>query len=381
MQRDAADNAKTSQQKGFFRMMCRIGDEMDAASRGALSLPPSNARVLDLCMAPGGYAASALKHSPHASVRGITLPSKLGGHRVIYRHPRLKVTYGDITMLHEEFGVTEVPNDHCDKSNFSNERLWYSQSFDLVFCDGQALRTHGPHIADYRRQVEADRLRVSQLILAMQRIASGGTFIMLLHKAAAYDTIKLLNVFDHIANVQLFKPSTSHSKRGSFYLIARNVQPRHPEAKAAVNEWKATWKRLTFPTLDQDEQHDPPTVPTESELAEEVSGLLEKFGQRVIELGEPIWQIQKAALAKAKWSKGPNKETHSGQINAGEASTTATDNAALAVHESKDGPGHGEDPANMDPAPASGELLKPVAGDPMGSADVHRAIERLDIGN
>ena len=289
-------------------MMLSIGDEMNAANGGALSLPPSNARVLDLCMAPGGYAASVLKYSPHVSVRGFTLPLNLGGHQVIYQDPRLKVDFGDITMLHKEFGVAEVPDDHCDKPNFSDIRLWDGESFDLVFGDGQALRTHKPHIADYRREVEAVRLTVSQLILAMQRIASGGTFIMLLHKVAAYDTIKLLNVFDHIANVELFKPKSIHSRRGSFYLIAKNVQPGHPEAVAAVNEWKTTWKRLTFPMLDQDGQRDQPTVATEFELAQDVSGLLERFGGRVIELGEPIWRIQKNALAKTQWSEKPKKE-------------------------------------------------------------------------
>ena len=71
-------------------------------------------------------------------------------------------------MLYKEFGLTQLPQDHPESSNFSDQRLWNDgELFDLEFCDGQALRTHKEHIAEYRRQVEAVRLTVSQLVIAM----------------------------------------------------------------------------------------------------------------------------------------------------------------------------------------------------------------------
>ena len=239
-QRRTADDPKQHDRRAFFFIMCGIGNEINGATGGALKLHISIARVLDLCMAPGGYTASTLKHSPHAVVCALTLPVYLGGHHVIHkRDPRVKVTFSDITMLYKEFGLTELPPNHPDLSKFSDKRLWHGKSFDLVICDGQVLRTHMRDIADYRRKVEAVRLTVSQLILAMQRIESGGTLIMLLHDVSAYETIKLLSVFDKIAEIQVFKPVSSHTNRGTFYLIAKNVQPRHPEAMLnGILDWK-----------------------------------------------------------------------------------------------------------------------------------------------
>ena len=336
---------------------------MDAKSGGTLTLPRSNARVLDLCMAPGGYTASVLKYSPHAVVCAFTLDRRMGGHeKLLRKDTRVDITFGDITMLHREFGVEEIPHDHSEFSKFDSRRLWDGKKYDLVFCDGQALRTH--NIADYRRQVEATRLRISQLILAMQRIESGGTLIMLLHNPAAFETIKILHLFDNIAELQLFKSTSFHVKRGSFYLIAKNVQPGHPEAVAAINEWKRIWKELTFPTLDENGQAKPPKVADESERAGEVSNLLKAFGERIIELGEPLWRIQEKALATATWTTG------SEQIRTG--------NAAAAVQDSGDDASETEDEEDEedDADTVRGNNSQPTASDP---AEVSVAMGRMDV--
>ena len=355
-------------------MMCKIGDEMHAKSGGTLTLPRSNARVLDLCMAPGGYTASVLKRSPHAVVCAFTLPRQMGGHIVMLgEDPRVHTEVGDITMLHKEFGVEEIPHDHCEISKFDKRRLWDGQKFDLVFCDGNALRTH--KMADSRRQVEANRLKISQLILAMERVESGGTLIMLLHSSAAYRSLKLLHLFDNIAELQLFKPTAYHAKRGSFYLIAKNVQPAHSEAVAAIREWKRVWKELTFPTLDENKQRKPPKAANESKSAEEVSDLLKTFGQRIIELGEPLWQIQKEGLATTVWTKKKKQKTGSERIRTGKASTTAIDHAAAAS--SKDQGEKGDKNDDVDAATALGTDSEPTASDPaklaeaMGKMGVH----------
>ena len=352
---------------------------MDAKSGGTLTLPRSNARVLDLCMAPGGYTASVLKHNPYAVVCAFTLHPEMGGHEKLLRKDTpVDIKFGDITMLHREFGVEEIPHDHCEFSKFDSRRPWLGKWYDLIFCDGQALRTHKLYIADYRRQVEATRLNISQLILAMQRIESGGTLIMLLHDSAAYETIKLLHLFDNIAELQLFKSTSFHMKRGSFYLIAKNVQPGHPEAVAAVDEWKRVWKELTFPTLDEHGQAKSPKAVNESERARPVSDLLRIFGQRIIELGEPLWQIQKEALATARWTKKKKKEPGSEQIRNGEASTTATDNApaAAAQDSGEDEAETGDEDEDVDAAPLLGMDSEPTASDP---ADLAKVVGRMGI--
>lgn len=300
-QRRVADEAfqesSDRTRKGFFNLMQRIGDEIQEAT-GVLSLPKSETEVLDICMAPGGYSASALKYSPHAHVSGITLPNTVGGHQLLIgrKNPRVEILFTDVTMLAAEYSITELPADHPDISQLTLKRPWPTKSFDLVFCDGQVLRTHQPYRASYREPSEPTRLTCSQLILAMQRIKSGGSFIMLLHKVDEWRTMKLLNVFDKISHLELFKPLAGHQKRSSFYLIAKNVQPRHPEAISAVNEWKAAWKNATFPEFTNKEIADPDNFSEERVRPEEVSEFLASFGERLINLGEPIWRIQKDAL-------------------------------------------------------------------------------------
>ncbi len=76
-QREIADGADMRTSRVFFNLMQRIGNEMQEIM-GVMSLADPG-QILDLCMAPGEYSASALKFNPRASVSGVTLPEKLGG--------------------------------------------------------------------------------------------------------------------------------------------------------------------------------------------------------------------------------------------------------------------------------------------------------------
>ena len=305
-QRHRADKSSLKDQKGFYNLMQRIGDEMQEAT-GVMNLPLSHAHVLDICMAPGGYSASALKHSPHAQVKGITLNASLGGHQMLIpfgrRDPRVQVLFADLTMFAAEFGVADIPTIHPDNSNFSFDRPWADTSFDLIFCDGQVLRTHAPYLASYREECEATRLTCSQLILGMQRIKPGGAFIMLLHKVETWRVVKLLSIFDKISEIALFKPMTCHQTRGSFYLIAKNVQPRAPEAIAAIDEWKVAWNKATFRQSEAEAFPNLQGSVDKDAVDEEVRSVLKSFGERLLLLGEPVWRTQKDALKNAPWFK------------------------------------------------------------------------------
>ncbi len=83
-QRERSDNVNGRSRRTMFNMMRQIGDEIQEAT-GALDIPGESPQVLDLCMAPGGYTASTLKHSPHAHVSGITLPETEGGHPLLVK--------------------------------------------------------------------------------------------------------------------------------------------------------------------------------------------------------------------------------------------------------------------------------------------------------
>ncbi|KAL5354158.1 hypothetical protein ACLOAV_000243 [Pseudogymnoascus australis] len=289
-QRQVADGAKDKMAAGFYRMMQEIGDEMHERTRCLSPQPNSggNMNILDICMAPGGYTASALKYNPRATAFGISLPPEQGGHEVLLPRNRSTILFLDVTMLAKEYGLETIPPTHPDPTSFLDERPYFNQTFQLIFCDGQVLRTH--ERPDYREHYEARRLTVSQLILALQRIRAGGTIVVLLHKIEAWENFQLLYRFSGFSSIQVFKPVKKHSKRSSFYLVASGVHPDSDAAKLAVEEWKQVWRDATFGgengTGDRgstaDEDH--------------VRLVLDQFGSQFAELARPIWEIQEKAL-------------------------------------------------------------------------------------
>jgi 23S rRNA U2552 (ribose-2'-O)-methylase RlmE/FtsJ len=272
-------------------MMKLIGDEMQDTTR-ALSQPYNcldDMNILDLCMAPGGYTASALKYNPGARAFGVTLPPEQGGHELLLPASSSSVVFLDITMLATEFGVEIPPSTHPECTGFLSDRPHLGRTFQLVFCDGQVLRTH--QRAEYRQHEEGRRLAVSQLILALQRIRAGGTLIMLLHKIEAWDSTEILYHFSKFSSVQVFKPRRTHAIRSSFYLIARNVQPDSAAAKLAVEMWKHAWWHTTFGGENG-------TGARESVEEDSVRTVLDQFGEQLIKLGKPIWETQAKALSE-----------------------------------------------------------------------------------
>ena len=90
-------------------MMKHIGNELQLAT-GAfhISSPsvsagtnnPGSVRILDMCMAPSGFLATALKENPGAQARAFTLPPDEGGHEIQlqYSEKNVKVESVDITV-------------------------------------------------------------------------------------------------------------------------------------------------------------------------------------------------------------------------------------------------------------------------------------------
>lgn len=277
----------------MYEMMQQIGRDMHLQT-GAFSLPSSShnqLRVLDLCMAPGGFSATALKKNSDAVIRGISLPDACGGHQMLLEEDiRSQCQFLDITMLATEFGVSPIPQNHPEHSSFITNRPYHGDSFELVLCDGQLLRTH--RRPEHREKFEGLRLRTSQLILALQRIATGGTLVMLLHKADNWGTAQLHHQFNQFSAIQLFKPEKRHNHRNSFYLVAKNIQPHTQAAQAAVSGWKERWRQATFGGPEG----------TGAFVAYEdtatVQEMIDDFGTKLIELARPIWKIQSDALVK-----------------------------------------------------------------------------------
>ncbi|KAJ6649444.1 hypothetical protein Bhyg_04679 [Pseudolycoriella hygida] len=296
-----ADTA-TPQSRAYFRkLMANIATEMDEATQfltdievhrqsKARSQPP---KVLDLCMAPGGFSGQVRQSlCPLTEINGITLPLSLGGHELLVKTgPRLKVEFLDITMLAAEMGytITDIPPDHPDHNLFLFDRPFFNQTFDLILCDGQVLRTHKRQ--EHRgEKLEPLRLCVSQLVFALQHIKAGGTFTILLHNADYLRTLKIIYSFSKFSSsVQLFKPTAGHKQRSSFYLVAKGVNPQSPFALNVVSEWKKAWTSSTlhFSTWKEEQTSN-----------DEVDQILAEFGEKLIQMCEPMWKIQCEALCR-----------------------------------------------------------------------------------
>ncbi|KZZ90326.1 Ribosomal RNA methyltransferase RrmJ/FtsJ [Ascosphaera apis ARSEF 7405] len=360
--RKCADTADVKERKNFYNMMLQIGIELESKTQvftrfhKELGSMGQRVKILDLCMAPGGYTASALKYLPLAKACGLTLPVNMGGHPVLLYKAASNIEYLDLTMLiheimapwDEDTDITDydggggggggvdagsltfpepapehehenrtltVPSDHPDIANFSTARPFRNMQFNLIFCDGQVLRTH-PR-SPYREKVEARRLLISQAIIALQRLVpEGGTMVVLLHRLENPYTVQFLYLFSRFADIELFKPAKKHAIRSSFYLIARNIRARSPEALEALGYWKRVWWNTTFEegemnALEMAGSERPSPIADITNEAEHVDEkfdesierqkkellhILDVFGEKLIELARPLWRIQIAAM-------------------------------------------------------------------------------------
>lgn len=238
------------------------------------------------------------------------------------------VSFRDIALLAEEMGtpLSSIPASHDDAASFSSNRPFLGQEFDLVFCDGQVLRTHeraeckstssvcmlllkstDSYVCHLdRERCEASRLLTSQLVLALQRIRSGGTMVILLHKADRWQNVLLMYTFTTFADyVTLFKPPTAHRTRSSFYLVAKGVRPEREAALEAVRQWKAKWSMVTFRQSGdgEDERGEVELEVLGSGGEEKVNGVLQEFGPDLVKMVEPVFRIQAEALRNASWMK------------------------------------------------------------------------------
>ena len=282
-----------------------LGDKVTGknATSGATLRTATPVNVLDICMAPGGFAKVIMDSYQSAKIYGLSLPADQGGHPLIESEfsglqDRYEIEYLDITMLAAEFS-------HADfEPRYLNERPYLHTRFDFVIADGAVLESHKR--SEYRTKiVEGVRLRASELVIALHRIKPGGTFVMLLHHMNAWETVEILRDFQAFATVQIKKPTSSHKASSSFYMIAEHVRPADPAAIAFIQKWKATWREIT-PELAQREVVDQSVdevaaikltleglnIHSAQATREEVHEALEVFGPKLVEMGTLVWETQ-----------------------------------------------------------------------------------------
>ncbi|KAI9043208.1 uncharacterized protein KD926_004392 [Aspergillus affinis] len=295
-QRQRADNADKTQRWRFYNMMKEIGEYMHQVT-GALRIPSSPSdtpRILDMCMAPGGFLATALKINPESQALAFSLPISQKGHDVLLpKDPRVILKFLDITMLAADMGLVDIPFDHPDGPNFLSRQLG-PELFDLIFCDGHVLRNHDR--AAYREHTEATRLTLTQLALGLEHLRPGGTMIVLLHKIEALHNVQLLYTFSKFSTVRLFKHPKIHGKRSSFYMIATDIKSHGIDAAKAIERWKRIWRVATTGTLNM-------YYKALCEDNYDMNEILHDFGSELVQLGRNVWNIQARELKKAPWTR------------------------------------------------------------------------------
>ena len=280
-------------------MMTKIGDYFQDQEK--LIPPPwkrMNFDVLDLCMAPGGFSATALRYNRFAQVCAISLPTNEGGLEIFLpnwqENKRIKVQLMNLTMLAAELGFPDLASqNHPSASKFSSHIPYAGRQFDLIFCDGHVLPSSEP---EQEAKSQALRLADAQLVMGLQRIKSAGTIVVLLHQAYNPRVLRLLEAFDEISQITLFKPPFCHAKRTSFYLVAKNVDPQHKVARRLLRNMRKSWRIRTADAFGMEIPADPMESNDEDEAMEDV---MQSFGGKLITLAEPVWKIQTEAMEKA----------------------------------------------------------------------------------
>ncbi|KAL7791458.1 hypothetical protein V8C37DRAFT_157518 [Trichoderma ceciliae] len=306
-QRQQADHPDGKTIQFFYKMMKGIATEMNQAT-GALRVQGNRSgkpQLLDFCTAPGGFLESAMRLNFGAKAMGFSLPPTQGGHEIIMPlGSSVTFKYADVTMFAGDMGYTDIPTDNPDAESFVLERsISPGRHFDLIFCDGQVLRTHVR--AAYRERWEAWRLTATQLAIGLEHVSPGGTMVVLLHKLDAVDTMSLVYTFSKFSSIKLFKPKRAHAKRSSFYMIAANIQSNSPHAREAIEAWKLMWRIMTF---GSDEERQRISGRDMDEQA-----LVDRFGPDLVRLGKGIWEIQAGALEKAPFMQaGQNEDRKTG---------------------------------------------------------------------
>ncbi|KAL4967157.1 uncharacterized protein BDV14DRAFT_198256 [Aspergillus stella-maris] len=254
-------------------------------------------RALDLCMAPGGFSATVKNNIPNAHIDGITLPPKLGGYEVLADRAFREIKHADITMYVSEMDVdanTYIPPSHPDREIFIHDRPFLVQQYNLIFCGGGVVRVHDRE--DYRKGCEGARLTLSQLVFALNRLKSGGSFVLLMHRVEARESASLMYMISRFAEIQAFKSPKAHGMTSSFYLVAKHVDTQSDAAVQALDYWKAQWSYLTFREF--------------AAIDEPVSGLklsaeqlVAEFGTEFLGIARPIWKIQRDNLQRAPFTQ------------------------------------------------------------------------------
>ncbi|KAJ3744059.1 hypothetical protein DFH05DRAFT_1493630 [Lentinula detonsa] len=298
-QRRVADSPNFQTEHAWFQKMKTIFRELDTHA----GIVPSSGRFtfLDLGFCPGGFTSYILSCNAAARGTGISLPFNQSGHAYLLEESlrwRFEPHFGDLgfyNLLNEDLTLY--------LRNVSLRKLPHTilnSHYDLVILDGHYLRTYvdPSHEAPIGRW-EANRLMISQIIISLQSIASGGTAVMKLSRPEHYYTAAILYMLDEIStSLELVKPFTMHRTRGTFYAVAKGIgASNHLQKKKEeyLFQFRLLWYEISFGgTAGQGRFID--GHGKDLDFIASYDQLRSGYMERLAYLSKDVWRIQMEAL-------------------------------------------------------------------------------------
>ncbi|KAG8921670.1 hypothetical protein FRC00_008373 [Tulasnella sp. 408] len=272
----------------WLKTYCRSMHDMN---RQMKFIPDGRLNFLDLGCAPGGYSKCVLETNPEAIGTGVCLPIHDGGHLFMlpkYMRARYTVHYTDMTkydLLKGEIKANDIP------------LPFPPASFDLIIADGHPL-----HTREFNEQLP-HVLLATQLIIALEAVKEGGTVFIKLSKFASFHTAAVLYLLDSIcSSLETIKPRTVHGNRGTFYTIARGVR-RGEALEEVIDILHKMRQDFLNSILDSD------NVLSVYEQIITFARLKECYIPRLVELGTPVWEVQREYLERLIRKRGSQTAT------------------------------------------------------------------------
>ncbi|TFK49425.1 hypothetical protein OE88DRAFT_1646448 [Heliocybe sulcata] len=296
-QRHVSDNAEDKRNRDWYKRLNAVMEEIDGYS---LCVPVMGSpKFLDLGCCPGGFASYILQRNRLATGVGVSLPVERGGHKFGLQErlrSRFQIHFADITSFQQ---LSPFFIDHPRLSPAPPQMR--PASFDLVLLDGHQLRTD---TSDYAAPWDMDRLLISQLILALQSVRTGGSIVFTLAHPERILTAKILYLLHVLSgDVIAIKPRTMHMTRGIFYAVALGVGKgakgrQMPEMIRGLQDiWAAT-------TFGGEEGKGRFIEGSELDFIIATEELETSHLDWLISVGQPIWDVQAQWLDKWFRSKG-----------------------------------------------------------------------------
>ncbi|CUA76129.1 hypothetical protein RSOLAG22IIIB_12057 [Rhizoctonia solani] len=258
-------------------------------------------RFLDLGCNPGGYSSYILDTCPYASGVGISLSVEDAGHGCAIPEAlrsRINVHEMDLTLIDLAPNLPKPDTSHITGSRALALHLvplpFRRHEFDFVVCDAHHLRLHPDNEI---RAWNWNRVLLSQILLALRAVQGGGTIFLKLPRVECALTARILIAFTRISgSTRSVKSKFLHIKRGSFYLLARDIRTHTRAYRQFVAGLEQLWHIMTFGGphgFGRDMTWD------EQDLITPWDDVMSPAGvNHIARLGKLMWEIQYKALLK-----------------------------------------------------------------------------------